>query len=72
MGMTTITPESQDRIGDEGLARIREAVKFLGICRSKIYYMMDAGSLPYCRIGRARRIPWRAIRQLAENSLVLR
>jgi excisionase family DNA binding protein len=58
-----------DLISD-GLATVIDASKFLRIGRSKVYDMMDRGELTYSKIGRCRRIPWKAIHQLAANSLV--
>lgn len=57
---------------EEGLATIREASRFLGISRAKLYSLMDAGELAYAKLGKSRRIPWRAIKELAERSMVVR
>ncbi len=56
----------------EGLATVDEAARFLSLGRSKLYGLMDAGELPHCKIGRSRRIPWQAVRKLAEGALCLR
>jgi excisionase family DNA binding protein len=53
----------------DGLARIAEAVTFLGLSRSKLYELMDCGDLPYVRLGRSRRIPRRALVELAARNL---
>ena len=58
-----------DLIAD-GLATVVQAKNFLSVGRSKIYDLMDRGELTYSKIGRCRRIPWKAIHQLAANSLV--
>ena len=46
------------------------AARFLGVSRSKVYAMMDAGELTYAKFGRSRRVPRRALLELAEKSLV--
>jgi excisionase family DNA binding protein len=48
-----------------GLDRIRDAEDFTRLSRSKLYALMKAGELPYVRIGRCRRIPHRALIELA-------
>ena len=53
-----------------GLATVRDAQEFLSVSRTKIYALMDAGELPFCKVGRCRRIPRRALHQYAEKVLV--
>ncbi len=55
-------------VGD-GLLTVSEAIAFLRLCRSTLYTLMDAGELAYVRIGRARRIPKRALIVLAAAHL---
>jgi excisionase family DNA binding protein len=55
---------------DDGFATIPEAAEFLRLSRSKVYQMMDKGELLYCKIGKNRRVPWAALKALAEQSLV--
>jgi excisionase family DNA binding protein len=54
----------------EGFAKLPEAERFLGLSRAKIYALMDGGQLPYAKFGRARRIPWRALKEWAARGLV--
>jgi excisionase family DNA binding protein len=54
----------------EGLQRISETARFLGVSRSLVYRLINAGVLPTVRIGRSRRIPIRAVRELAAANLV--
>jgi excisionase family DNA binding protein len=54
----------------EGLERISDAARFLGVSRSLVYRLMNAGVLPSVRIGRNRRLPIKAVRELALNNLV--
>lgn len=49
----------------DGLATVAEAQKFTSLSRSTLYSMMDAGQLVFVKLGRARRIPWRALVELA-------
>lgn len=48
---------------------IREAARRLGLSRSKLYSLMEAGDLPYTKFGKARRIPVAALQALIERSL---
>ena len=54
----------------DGLVAIGEAEKFLGLGRSTLYALMGKGELPYVKIGRARRIPRKALVELATRNLV--
>jgi excisionase family DNA binding protein len=54
----------------DGLCSTEEARKFLGISRSKLYELMEAGELEYAKLGRNRKIPWAAVKALAARSLV--
>ena len=54
----------------DGLIRVCDAAEFLGLARSTLYQLMERGELPYAKIGRARRIPRRAVVALAARSLV--
>lgn len=58
-------PDSRD-----GLASIREATEYLSISRSALYGLMNRAELKYAKIGKCRRIPWSALRELAQRSLV--
>jgi excisionase family DNA binding protein len=54
----------------EGLQRISDTARFLGVSRSLVYRLINSGVLPTVRIGRSRRIPIRAVRDLAATNLV--
>jgi excisionase family DNA binding protein len=60
--MACITTEAL--VGD-GLLTVSEAIAFMRLSRSTLYTLMDEGELAYVRIGRARRIPKRALIDLA-------
>ncbi len=55
-----------------GLLNVRDAAKFTGIGKSKLYQLMADGQLVYCKIGSARRIPKRALQEFLARSLVMR
>lgn len=57
-----------ETVGD-GLLRVSEVAKFLGLARSTVYQLMDRGELRYAKILRTRRIPRRAVLDLAVRSL---
>ena len=62
-------PRNREALVAEGLASLDEAMRFLSIGRSMIYVLMDSGLLPYAKIGRCRRIPHRALVDLASRNL---
>jgi excisionase family DNA binding protein len=64
-------PAKADLVQD-GLDRVVEVARFLKLSPSTIYGMMDRGVLPYVKIGKARRVPHRAVVELAAGSLVTR
>jgi excisionase family DNA binding protein len=60
--------ENFDVVAD-GLTSVMEAASFLSLSRSTLYELMDSGHLRYVKIGRARRVPWRALHELAAENL---
>ncbi len=60
--------EPADLVAD-GLSTVREAAGFLRLSRSTVYTLMDRGELPFVKLGRSRRIPRRAVIQLAARAL---
>ncbi len=61
--------EREEELVADGLVRVAEAQEFSGLSRSKLYELMEAGDLAYVKIGRARRIPRRALIELAARNL---
>jgi excisionase family DNA binding protein len=53
----------------DGLMRVAEAAEFLGLSRAGVYQLMGRGELPFVKIGRARRVPRRAVLRLASEAL---
>ncbi len=64
-----VATRSEIDLVQDGLAGLGEAVRFLGVSRSTIYVLMESGQLPYVKIGRARRIPRRALVRLAAENI---
>lgn len=53
----------------EGLATVKQAVKFLEIGRTSVYAMMRDGELPSTSIRNAKRIPWAALHKIADDAM---
>jgi excisionase family DNA binding protein len=62
--------DQRDPLIDDGFADVGAAAEYLGLGRSSVYKLMDAGELPYAKFGKSRRIPWRAVRDYARRCLV--
>ena len=65
------TPEHTGLVND-GLLKVPVAAQFLGISIAKLYQLMERGGLAYVKLGRSRRIPRRALVDLAAKNLVMR
>ena len=52
------------------LMRVREAAAFLGLSRSKLYALMEAGELRFAKFGKSRRIPRAELEKLVERHIV--
>lgn len=52
---------------DTLLLKPEEAAQCLGICRSKVYELMRAGTLESVRIGTSRRVPIAAVTQFVDE-----
>lgn len=55
----------------DGLERVSDTARFLCISRSQVYKLINMGVLPSVRIGKSRRIPIRAVRELVSDHLTL-
>jgi excisionase family DNA binding protein len=66
----TAGADSVLRLMADGLDTVPAAAKFLGISRTSLYGLMDKGLLEYVKLGKARRIPHRAVLELAARNLV--
>lgn len=54
----------------DGLETPKSAAAFLKLSVASVYALMGRGELPYAKIGRSRRIPRRALVELAARHLV--
>lgn len=61
--------DANEALVGDGLMTLSEAIAFLRLSRSTLYALMDGGDLAYVRIGRTRRIPKRALVDLAATHL---
>jgi excisionase family DNA binding protein len=61
--------EDKEKLVDLGLMKVKDAAGFLGLSRSSIYAKMDTGELSFVKIGRARRVPRRAVVEFAARRL---
>lgn len=69
----TVNGQNQQRdqavpIEKEGYATIEEGRNYLSLSRSKMYELLET-ELPTARFGRARRIPWTALREYARRCM---
>ena len=62
-------PNDPDLLCD-GLERVADAARFLGVSKSFVYTLIRSGSLPSVKLGTSRRVPVRAVRDLARNNFV--
>ncbi len=65
-----MTTSRNNELINDGLERISEAARFLGVSRSYIYRLMRSGVLPFVKLGKSRRLPIRAVRMLAADHLI--
>ncbi len=54
---------------EDGLMKVAAAAAFLSLSRATLYTLMDRGELPFVKLGRSRRIPKRAVVELAAREL---
>jgi excisionase family DNA binding protein len=64
-----MTDKSAATLVEDGLVKVSEATAFLRLSRSTLYTMMDRGELAFVKLGRSRRIPRRALVELAAREL---
>jgi excisionase family DNA binding protein len=63
-------PDQAHALVADGLDTIKDAAAFLKVSVAQIYRLMAAGELPFSKIGRSRRIPRRALVELAARNLI--
>lgn len=64
-----ITDDKRLELVAAGLMSIPQVEEFLSLSRSKLYALMDRGTLPFVKVGRSRRIPRRAVLEFAAAHL---
>ena len=64
-----MSQESLDSVVSDGLITVAEVAKFLSVSRSTVYEAMERGELQYVKLGRSRRVPKRAVLDLARANL---
>jgi excisionase family DNA binding protein len=68
--MTVRQQDGGREVVSDGCVTVAEAARFLDVSRGTIYGLMNAGKLPWVQIlRRGRRIPLRALRELASSGL---
>ena len=55
-----------DEIISDGLERVSETARFLGVHRSHVYRLIQEGILPSVKIGKSRRVP---VRELVHRNM---
>lgn len=66
--MQTSQSKTNELISD-GLERVSETARFLGVSRSHVYRLIQEGVLPSVKIGKSRRVPVRAVRELVLKNM---
>ena len=61
--------DSDAALVEDGLMKVAAAAAFLSLSRATLYTLMNRGELPFVKIGRSRRIPKRAVVELAARGL---
>lgn len=61
-----------DRSESPRLAKVGEVANYLSLSRSKIYLMMEQGTLPYVKFGKSRRVRWADVEILIGANTVSR
>jgi excisionase family DNA binding protein len=56
--MDAATDNRNARAARTPLATVAEVARYLSISRSKLYQIMDNGTLPYIKMGKSRRMRW--------------
>ena len=67
--MPTTMDDANDRL-DSGLQPVNKVARFLSLSRSKVYALMEAGQLPYVKLGKSRRVRWADVLALVETHTI--
>lgn len=64
------TSDDAARLVEDGLDRVPDGAKFLGISVAHLYALMERHEIPYVKFGKSRRIPRRALIEFAMKNLI--
>lgn len=67
---TTVTTTEKTTLVSDGVLSIAEAAKELRLHTKTITRLIQAGTLPYCKIGRRKLIPRKAIEAMLADAVV--
>lgn len=67
-----VVPDNDLDLVADGLLTVKEAIAFISLSRSTLHKLMENGQLGYVKIGKARRIPRKALLELAAKAVVRR
>lgn len=62
--------EQRQQVVADGALTIKAAEEFSGVRRSLLYKRMSSGSLAYCKVGRRRLVPRKALTQMLADGLI--
>jgi excisionase family DNA binding protein len=65
-----LPPDRAREMVVDGMQTVKEAAAFLGVSVATLYGLMARGDLPFVKLGRSRRIPRRALVDLAAKNLI--
>jgi len=54
----------------DGYGTVRQVADYLGLSLTNIYKLMNDGKLRYAKFGKARRVSWKSVYELAASSTV--
>lgn len=66
---TTTARGDKRELAAQGLMSVEEARRFLGVSRTTLYGLMNAGLVPFVKIGTARRIPRAALVEFVTQNM---
>lgn len=60
---------TREELAADGAVSVAEAMAFLGVSDTHVYDLMNRGELPFCKLGRRRLIPKRALVELLARNM---
>ncbi len=68
--LSVAKPQNETALETASLQPVPAVARYLSVSRSKVYQLMDAGELPYVKLGKSRRVRWADVLRLVEENLV--